>query len=103
MAPRSRPTVMIPTVNVYEPASVPSARSAVRTTPLDRPVDAPPPTPTAAPVDPDASGAGAGWRAILKPQEAQNLLLGGLGCSHCGQMTSGPPPAAPTPAGAADA
>jgi hypothetical protein len=86
MAPVSRPMVALPMGSGYDPASVPSARSAVSTTPL------------AWPAGLTCAGAGAGsdaaGRASLKPHDAQNLLFGGLRCSHWGQVTRDPPPIA---------
>src|SRR6185437_16457382 len=85
---------MMPTGSAYEPASEPSARSAVRTTPLG----------CAAAAGGPAAGAGTdAGRASLKPHDAQNLLFGGLGCSHWGQMIGGGPAAAAAVAGAAAA
>src|SRR5580693_6644597 len=48
----------------------------------------------------EASGGGAAARPSLKPHDAQNLLFGGFGCSHCGHMTRGVPPAAAGAGGA---
>src|SRR5262245_38018693 len=75
--------VALPIGSGYEPASVPSARSAVSTTPLA----------WAGPAG-AATGSGAAGRASLKPHDAQNLLFGGFECSHWGQLICPEPPAA---------
>src|SRR5688500_7151676 len=91
--------VTVPTGSANEPASLPSARRAVSTTPLVAAAGAAgagEPAALGAPIAPgalDGLGGGAidGALPSLNPHDAQNLLLDGFGCSHWGQMTGGPP------------
>src|SRR6185295_10536801 len=83
MPPVSRPIVNVPPGRLYVPASLPSARSAVRTTP------APAPAWAACGGGAACFAAAAPWRR--KPHDPQNKLFVALMCPHCGHATVGAP------------
>src|ERR1700728_76752 len=82
MLPVSRPMICVPGGRRYCPASVPSARSAVRTT-------FPPTSEAAVGAAPLAAAAGAPPRR--KPHEPQKRLPVPLMWLHCGQTTAALP------------
>src|SRR5437868_6597051 len=99
MPPVSRPIVIEFAGMWKKPASVPSARRAVRLTPPGTGAEYSPWTcPGVPPIAPGGGGGGGtsdtatfgaavGAFPSLNPHDAQNLLLGGFAWLHCGQTT----------------